>query len=165
MIEIADYDSRYLDAFVKLSVDWISEYWPIEERDHYELEHVEENIIRPGGFILMALDDGVPVGTVAMIAMDGREYDYEFAKFTTTAACRGKGIGRLLVEEALRRADNEGKGRIYIETNHLCEAAIHLYEQYGFCHIPGKSSVFDRGDYLMARIPANGADRQGSHDK
>lgn len=151
MITITDYTPEYLGDFVRLSINWISEYWPIEERDHYELEHVEENIIRPGGFILMALMDGKPVGAVAMIAMDGREYDYELAKFTTSRECRGHGIGRLLIEEALRRADAQGKGRIYIETNKLCLAAIHLYEQYGFRHLPGVSKVFDRGDYLMGR--------------
>lgn len=151
MTTIIDYTPEYLDDFVRLSINWISEYWPIEERDHYELEHVEENIIRPGGFILMALMDGKPVGAVAMIAMDGKDYDYELAKFTTSRECRGHGIGRQLIEEALRRADSQGKGRIYIETNKLCLAAIHLYEQYGFRHLPGVSKVFDRGDYLMER--------------
>lgn len=151
MTTIVDYKPEYLDAFVRLSIDWISEYWPIEERDHYELEHVEENIIAPGGFILIALSDGEPVGAVAMIAMDGSRYDYELAKFTTAKSCRGKGIGRKLIEAALSRADAEGKGRVYIETNHLCHAGIHLYEQYGFHLIPGVSKVFDRGDYLMER--------------
>lgn len=151
MVSIIDYTPAYRDDFVRLSVSWISEYWPLEERDHYELEHVEENIIAPGGFIVMALMDGKAVGTVAMIAMDGQEYDYELAKFTTSNECRGHGIGRMLIAEVLKRADEQGKGRIYIETNHLCEAAIHLYEQFGFHRLPGVSKVFDRGDYLMAR--------------
>lgn len=155
-IDIVDYTERWRDDFVRLSISWISEYWQIEERDHYELEHVEENIITPGGFILMALAAGKPVGTIAMIRMDGKEYDFELAKFTASRECRGMGIGRLLIEEALRRADSicAPAARVYIETNHLCEAAIHLYEQYGFRVIPGKvSEVFERGDVLMERKP------------
>lgn len=157
-IKIVDYSDDFRDAFVHLSISWISEHWPIEERDHYELEHVRENIIEPGGFILMALMGDTPVGTVAMIAMDGKEYDYELAKFTTARDIRGKGIGRKLIVEAIRRADEKVSAsrphaRLYIETNHLCEAGIHLYEQYGFKLIPGKvSAVFDRGDYLMERV-------------
>lgn len=153
MTTITDYTPEHLADFVRMSIEWISEYWPIEERDHYELEHVEENIIAPGGFILIALQDGKPVGAVAMIAMDGKDYDYELGKFTTSKECRGQGIGRQLIEEALRRADSQGKGRIYIETNRLCHAAIHLYEQHGFKKLPGVSKVFDRGDYLMGRTP------------
>lgn len=152
MITITEYSPLYLDDFVRLSVSWISEYWPLEERDRYELEHVDENIIAPGGFILIALDGDKAVGAVAMIAMDGKEYDYELGKFTTSRECRGRGIGRMLIEEALRRADAQGKGRVYIETNKLCLSAIHLYEQYGFKKLPGVSKVFDRGDYLMGRV-------------
>lgn len=157
-IRIVDYEDRYREDFVRLSVNWISEYWPLEDRDHYELEHVKENIIEPGGYILMALLGDMPVGTIAMIAMDGKEYDYELAKFTASKDIRGKGIGRKLITEALRRADVQVKGRrdfarVYIETNHLCEAAIHLYEQYGFKVIPDKvSEVFERGDVLMERV-------------
>lgn len=156
-IRIVEYTEQYRNDFVRLSINWISEYWPLEERDRYELDHVRENIIEPGGFILMALQGDVPVGTVAMIAMDGNEYDFELAKFTASREIRGKGIGRKLMTEALRRADEMvGKrrhsARVYIETNHLCEAAIHLYEQFGFKIIPNKvSEVFERGDILMER--------------
>lgn len=177
-IRIVDYTDAFHDDFVRLSVSWISEHWPIEPRDRYELEHVSENIIAPGGFILMALRGGRAVGTVAMLRMDGREYDYELAKFTTSSEARGLGIGRLLITEALRRADESvgqqqcssqslstphGDGsvgtpcrraRVYIVTNHLCEAAIHLYGKFGFRLIPGKVSPdFERGDVLMERKP------------
>lgn len=157
-IRIVDYENRYREDFVRLSVSWISEHWPIEERDRYELGHVKENIIDKGGFILMALMGDTPVGTIAMIAMDGEMYDYELAKFTSSREVRGRGIGRKLMAVALRRADANVRGRrdfarVYIETNHLCEAGIHLYEQFGFKVIPGKvSEVFERGDVLMERV-------------
>lgn len=154
-IEIVEYTDEYHDAFVALSVAWITEHWELEPNDYDELQNVGRRITEKGGFILMALLGGKPVGTCAMIPMDGVKYDYELAKFTTSANLRGRGIGSLLINSVIRRADAEGRGRLYLETNHLCEAGIHLYEKAGFRHLPGHSEIFDRGDYLMERIPEN----------
>lgn len=151
-IEIADYKIEYHDAFVALSVAWITEHWELEANDLDELNNAGERILGRGGFILIALYNGKPVGTCAMIPMDGEKYDYELAKFTTSSEVRGKGIGKMLAFSALDRAAKSGKNRIYLETNQLCKAAIHIYESVGFKHLPGKSKVFERGDVLMECI-------------
>ncbi|MGM9759106.1 MAG: GNAT family N-acetyltransferase, partial [Parabacteroides sp.] len=146
IIQIADYSPIFYHDFYRLNCAWIGEQWKLEPRDYEEMESLQEGI--EGGFILIALYEGRPVGTLAMLPMDGRTYDYELAKFTTERSLRGLGIGRRLLEEAVRRADSEGKGRIYIITNALCHAAIHLYEAFGFRKLPGVSPLFERGDYL-----------------
>ena len=53
---------------------------------------------------------------------------------------RGKGIGRLLTEAAVRQAGRRGCGRIQLESNQANEAAISLYESIGFrtSHLPDR---------------------------
>ena len=137
--------------FCRLNKAWISEHWAIEQRDIDEMNQFAQGV--DGGFILLATDNGNVVGTIAMIPTEMPGYDYELAKFTIDITMRGCGIGRKLIAAAVARCDAENKGRIYIITNKLCHAAIYLYEQFGFTFIPGKSSVFERGDYLMHRLP------------
>lgn len=148
MIEIKNYTHDYYEDFCRLNIAWIGEHWQLEQRDFDEMKQMREGI--EGGFMLVALCNGRVVGTIAFLAMDGNDYDYELAKFTVDKALRGRGIGRLLIKAALNRAEAEGKRRIYIITNKLCHSAIHLYEQHGFVKIPGVSESFQRGDYLMA---------------
>lgn len=149
-ITIVDYnDEQHRAAFKAMNIAWISVHWEMEERDYEELDKVEENILGLGGFILMAMMNGEAVGTVAMIPMDGTKYDYEFAKFTTTTAVRGRGLGMRLAQAALDKARGEGKSRFFIVTNKLCESAIHIYKKLGFVLLPGRSEIFERGDTLM----------------
>ena len=53
---------------------------------------------------------------------------------------RGKGIGRLLTEAAVRQAGRRGCGRIQLESNQANGAAISLYETLGFraSHLPDR---------------------------
>ena len=148
---VRDYTPLDHADFCRLNKAWISEHWTIEQRDIEEMQQFAEGVV--GGFILLATINEKVVGTIAMIHTDMQGYDYELAKFTTDIAMRGCGIGRKLIAAAVSRCDAENKGRIYIITNKLCHAAIYLYEQFGFTFIPGKSSVFERGDYLMHRLP------------
>jgi ribosomal protein S18 acetylase RimI-like enzyme len=51
---------------------------------------------------------------------------------------RGSGFGRTLVAAAVERAKSRGCGRIQLETNRNNEAAVRLYESFGFesSHLP-----------------------------
>lgn len=148
MIQIREYTQQDHEDFCRLNRAWISEHWQLEQRDYDEMEQMRDGV--EGGFVLVALDHTHIVGTIAFLPMDGREYDYELAKFTVRQDMRGKGIGRMLMKAALDKAARERGKRVYIITNKLCHSAIHLYEQFGFEKIPGRSNLFSRGDYLMA---------------
>lgn len=148
-IEIVDYSSQYLNDYCRLTEEWISKHWVMESRDYEELREVQ-TMIDNGGFLLIALLDGKAVGTCAMIPMNGEKYDFELAKFCISPTAQGFGLGSKLLNTALRRTKEMNKNRIYLETNHLCETAIHLYKKIGFKQLEGHSKVFERGDVLMA---------------
>ena len=47
---------------------------------------------------------------------------------------RGLKAGEFLLEAVITRAQTMGAAKLYLLTNHICEAAIHLYEKLGFVH-------------------------------
>jgi GNAT superfamily N-acetyltransferase len=47
----------------------------------------------------------------------------------TSAAARGNGVGRLLIEGVYERAENAGSGRVYWQTHETNGVAMQLYNQ------------------------------------
>lgn len=149
-VQIVDYDDKlYHDAFRKLNEQWISNLFQMEEEDHMELDHPMENIIDKGGFIYIAVYHGEAVGTFAMMKCEKPGYDWEFVKFAVNPKIQGKGIGSRLMETCIYKARILGSHKIFLETNKRCEAAVHLYEKYGFKHLPVINSPYARCDVQM----------------
>lgn len=152
-VAIVDYDDgRHREAFKTLNERWISELFAIEPADVYELGHPVENIVDKGGFIFMAELDGKPVGSFALMRSVRPGYDFELVKFAVDPGAQGRGVGRLLMERCMEKAREVGARRLLIETNRQCEAAIHLYAQYGFEEIPVSHTEFARADVHMELV-------------
>ena len=49
---------------------------------------------------------------------------------------RGRGIGRLLTEECLRRAREAGRAAVGLHTTHLMTVARAMYQRMGFVRVP-----------------------------
>jgi ribosomal protein S18 acetylase RimI-like enzyme len=49
---------------------------------------------------------------------------------------RGRGIGRLLTEECIRRARATGRAAVGLHTTHLMNVARAMYERMGFVRVP-----------------------------
>lgn len=61
----------------------------------------------------------------------------ELVKMYLTAAARGKGIGKLLMQKALDTAKEMHYTQVYIETMPELVTAIQFYEKTGFGYLPG----------------------------
>lgn len=59
------------------------------------------------------------------------------AELYVTPECRGRGVGRALMEEALRHARRRGADWMSIEVDEPDTAARHLYESLGFSNRDG----------------------------
>jgi putative acetyltransferase len=137
-------------AFRELNEAWISHHFVVEEEDRKVLDDPEGHILKPGGTLLMAVQDGVVVGTCALLAMgDGL---FEVAKMTVAEQCRGLGIGKKLLARVIDHARATGAKRLYLETNRKLQNAIHVYESLGFEHLPPERihpSPYARADVYM----------------
>ncbi len=147
-VAIVDYSARYGDAFERLNVEWLNRFFEVEPIDRQVLRDPMSNIITPGGAILYACSGADVVGTVALKhAGDGV---YELTKMAVTQRRQGLGIGRELLQAAIRRFQELGGRKLYLESHSSLGPAIALYESAGFRHeTPPGPSDYARADVFM----------------
>ena len=148
-IKIVDYTPEYFAAFRALNIKWISTYFVMEEADYKAIDH-PEYILENGGHIFMALYQGEPVGTCALVRMEDDEYDYELAKMAVTPKAKGLGIGWLLGLAIIEKAKASGGKNLYLESNTKLTPAINLYHKLGFIKVRNRPSPYDRCNIQMA---------------
>ncbi len=84
----------------------------------------------PSGCLLLAMEGDRPAGCVAMRDRPGGTC--EMKRLYVVPEYRGRGIGRLLVEEVVARAERAGYRRMVLDTVPDMAGAIALYRRQGF---------------------------------
>ncbi|WP_258103597.1 GNAT family N-acetyltransferase [Marinoscillum sp. MHG1-6] len=133
-LDIFDYREQYARDFALLNYEWLERYFSVEEHDREMLEHPFEHIIEPGGQIFFVKYDEQIVGTAALIVED--ENTLELAKMAVKPEMRGMGIGKKLIQYAIKKAKATGKTKLVLESSRKLENAIGLYRNTGFEEVP-----------------------------
>lgn len=114
----------------------------------------------PGGRLLLATDDGTPVGCIALrdIGAGRSEMKRLFVRHTA----RGLGVGKALVERIIAEARAAGFCEIVLDTLPSMDAAQRLYESLGFRDIPPYNANPIAGTRFLALSldPLPGAHKQ-----
>ncbi|MGW4244708.1 GNAT family N-acetyltransferase [Nocardia sp. NPDC004722] len=136
-------------AFRDLNLEWIEAFFSVEPADLATLDHPQE-IVDGGGEVLIARIDGEPVGCVALV----QEHPgvFELSKMAVSPRFRGRGIGRVVLTEAIERVRALGATEFFLASNARLAPAVHLYESMGFVHVPASElppSPYDRADVFM----------------
>ena len=79
---------------------------------------------------LVAQSGAEVVGSLILSRMD--EQTLKLSAFYVDAACRGQGVGRCLLMEAVAMGAARGYRRIYLETWEKMTAAVRLYTAFGW---------------------------------
>ena len=138
-------------AFRDINIEWIERIFAVEQKDRDVLGNPAKYILDPGGAILLAVEDEIPLGVVALMVMG--QGSVELAKMGVTPAAQGKGAGRLLVTAAIAKAREMGMRRIYIETNSRLAPALKLYRDAGFQPLTETiPSPYARADVQLERL-------------
>jgi putative acetyltransferase len=137
------------DAFRRLNEAWIAQDFSLEPADRELLDDPRAHILSRGGQICIAERRGEVIGCCALIAMAPGEL--ELAKMTIAESARNLGMGRKLLRFAIGVARQMGAHRLYLESNTRAAAAVRLYEQTGFRHIPAPAhpSKYERANVFM----------------
>lgn len=149
-IRIRPYEPRDSTAFRELNEAWIAKYFGLEEPDRLALGDPDGQILRPGGRIFMAVAESRPIGCCALIPAGPGVL--ELAKMTVAEEYRGQGIGRKMLEYAIAQAKALGAKSVCLGSNARLANAIHLYESFGFRHVPPESlapSPYARANVFM----------------
>ncbi len=144
-LRVLPYDDGLAGVFAEITRAWVEDMFTLEANDKAIIEDPRGMIIDRGGEILFVEAEGLGiVGTCAL--MPSEDTSFELTKMGVTARARGKKVGAFLLEAVLARAAEmkaEGAlGELFLLTNAKCEAAIHLYEKYGFVHDPAMLERF-----------------------
>jgi putative acetyltransferase len=141
------YQAQDASAFRRLNQRWIETLFKLEPPDLAVLDHPEENILAPGGGILIAEANCQVIGTCALL----RESDgvYEVAKMAVDEHWRGCGIGRKILQFTITEARGMRAHTLRLETSSKLPNAIHLYESVGFRHVPAHETPYARADVFM----------------
>ncbi|MEO8428903.1 MAG: GNAT family N-acetyltransferase [Verrucomicrobiota bacterium] len=100
-------------------------------RTDADLADIERHYhIRGGIFDVLIAGDGQVVGSVGLYPVN--DSTCELRKMYLRSSLRGKGLGRHLLEHALKRAKQLGFSRVTLETASVLKEAIALYQSYGF---------------------------------
>lgn len=85
---------------------------------------------RGGSFDVLVDRSGQALGSVGISPIDDRRC--ELRKMYLAQECRGRGLGKRLLEHAVGRAREIGFRRVELETAGVLVAAVKLYESFGF---------------------------------
>ena len=92
-----------------------------QERSCYFVATINDEVTAGGGIFPT---EGLPAKTC------------ELVKMYVSSAARGKGLGKMLLQQCIDEAKNNGFEKMYIETMPELTNAIEMYKKYGFTFIP-----------------------------
>lgn len=130
VIDIRTHAMAFGADFRRLNEAWISTFFWLEESDRLVLNDPQKYILDKGGNVFIALHNGKPVGTCALMVIDG--ITCELAKMAVDPEFQGQGVGYRLGVTFIEKARQRGFSRIVLEGNTKMEASITLYRKLGF---------------------------------
>lgn len=110
----------------------LSGRFPEPGATHFRLD--PDEVSEGRGAFLVAYRNGVPVGCGAVRRLDPSTA--ELKRMYVVPAERGRGIGRLILENLEAEARRLGVRRLVLETGSRLEAALTLYRGSGYAPIP-----------------------------
>jgi len=96
-----------------------------------DIRDIESSYFERGGaFFVLEEKSGSIIGAYGLYRLD--EQTCELRKMYLDKEYRGRGLGRMLLEDAMSKARRLGFKRIVLETASVLKEAIALYKSYGF---------------------------------
>ncbi|MGW9019630.1 GNAT family N-acetyltransferase [Priestia megaterium] len=127
---------HYIDSLSELLIETVSDGASIgflPPLKHVEAEQYWNNILKPEVVLFIATINNEIVGSVQLY-LDTKQngaHRAEIGKLMTRPKFRRKGIGRLLMEAAENRAENENRSLLVLDTREG-DPSNHLYSSLGF---------------------------------
>jgi putative acetyltransferase len=128
--EVIPYQESLRDHFARLNLQWIQQYFRVEEGDRAVFADPHKSYVASGGQVFFVLQGGQVLGTCAL--RKESEETYELCKMAVAPDARGLGLGDALMREVIRFAQEKGARRVYLVSNTKLGPALRLYRKHGF---------------------------------
>lgn len=137
-VKILPFNEIYAEPVKQLVIDIHQEFgFDYDRRLDADLEEISHVYGGRGGFWL-AIENAKVVGTSAL--REDTQYTGTLKRMYLLPLFRGKGIGRLLLQQAVDYAKQQKYGEILLDTVTFQKDAIRLYEKFGFVKTGCKGS-------------------------
>jgi putative acetyltransferase len=113
-----------------------------------DLSDLNANYFNKNGWFAVIEKENEIIGSYGIFKIDIKTC--ELRKMYLLNNYQGQGLGRLMMEDALKKARELGYSEIVLETNKLLDKAINLYGKYGFVQYK-PSHLSDRCDFAMRK--------------
>ncbi|MCK1733771.1 GNAT family N-acetyltransferase [Bradyrhizobium sp. 138] len=139
---LRDYQPKDADAIVHVALAAFAEFephysdWPLFNANAAKMPQLAET-----GEIIIAEDGGQIVGAVAYMGPKAPKPAFfdpawpVIRMLVVDPLARGRGIGRQLTEECLRRAERDQSGVIALHTTPIMTVALPMYLRMGFVRV------------------------------
>lgn len=147
----SDRDYHQARQLVLAYVEWLNIDLSYQQFDQ-ELEQFRQTYGPPNGGMVLAYQEQNAVGCVAVRFLEPQVA--ELKRMYLLEQFRARGLGRLLLLEALQIAKKLGYHKIRLDTLPTMPAAVHLYREAGFYTIapyrfnPNPATIFMERDLL-----------------
>ena len=114
-----------------------------------DLVDVERSYFAARGWFGLLIKDNHIIGTCGILAIDERTC--ELRKMYLLREYQGQGLGRALMEAALKKAKDLGFQEVVLESNSSLKRARALYEKAGFAEC-APHHLTEKCDYTMRKV-------------
>ena len=121
--EIINFKNEYKKHFYDLNIEWLNEFFLVEDYDQKILSNPQKHIINKGGSVFFAKKDKKIIGVVALMPTDELDV-YELTKMGVRKSFRNQGAGRLLINKCVEQAKLNKLKKVIIYSNRQLENAI-----------------------------------------
>lgn len=150
-ITFAQATAQQQATFAQFNLAWIEEYFVVEPKDEYSLNHPYQTIIEPGGQVLFGINEQNEAVITCALLHAGTHL-FELSKMGMKPSEKGKGYAQQMVEATLREAHKLGAKVVFLESNRILTNALYIYEKCGFIEVPMLPSPYARADIRMELI-------------
>lgn len=145
--KIVPYQPQHQEAFGRLNRAWLEKYFWVEPLDEQVLSDPDTHILAPGGAVLVALENQLPIGVVAL--KHSGDAVFEMTKMAVEEGHQGKGYGKLLCQAAINKTLEMKAHRLILYSNTSLKTAIGIYKNLGWIEIPQTEKLYARSDIKM----------------
>ena len=146
---IITFKNEYSKLFYDLNIEWLNEFFLVEDYDKKILSNPQKYIINKGGSIFFAKTGGKIIGVVALMPTHKPDV-FELTKMGVKKSSRNKGVGKLLIKKCIEQAIENKLKKVIIYSNRKLENAIYLYKSFGFIEVElEKKSNYQRADIKL----------------